>query len=798
MKERAATKWKSRIAARPEWAIVALVALLGFSSCALVIALDYRAEKAALERRIQSLLETGRQSLPGLLSRTGNDSKVLRGFIAHEGVVEAMLTSADGEGKLAIKKNPARKGGGMFLSAAAPLRTYSVALPPSEGMKPRYRELSLAIDPALALGEFRRRSMVLVLVTLAAVAAISGVLVAFFRWYHVRPLRSLGEDLSGINPAAPGGRRLQVPRGHERTGVGSLVYAIERFLEQLEDELERLHEDIERRRRTKAILQENERKYRLLADNVRDVVWTLDTDGNFTYITPSIEALSGFTPSEALERNLYKTLTSRSYKRVEEALQTILAGCESPQTVQVEYLCKDGSTALAEIVAGSLRDGSGRTIGVIGCSRDTASRMEQFKALMESEGRYRPAFEEARAGAALISTDGVFIEVNRRFGEMIGCVPEELEGTALENVTLAGPGENNWLPATDNANDAGGAIDFEADLASGEGRKLHVQAGASLVRDEDGNPCFYVLHVQDITARQQSLDALRKSNTQLWERLNDRTQLLQARVADLKRAGRELRAVRRARGDFLAKMSHRLSEPLHAVFGYTDLMQRNPLMSRDQLMNVEAIDRNARRMLALLEDVNELSRLEAGKGKLTVGTVKIHPLLEEIRLSCAERAAQKGLQFGVEAAENLPPALRTDEGKLRRILNTLLDAAMNSTPRGDIVLRVRLRPAGPGYPSSPDSGAEAPRHKGRPAALRFEIEDTGGGGLTPGETETLFDAFSLARTTRSAKSDTGLELAIARRYVMLLGGRISADSEPERGFVFRFNVPLQFKPPSQR
>ncbi len=230
-----------------------------------------------------------------------------------------------------------------------------------------------------------------------------------------------------------------------------------------------------------------------------------------------------------------------------------------------------------------------------------------------------------------------------------------------------------------------------------------------------------------------------------------------------------------AKSQFLANMSHELRTPFNAILGYTQLLLRDAPTNSSQHHYLEIINNNSENLLQLINSVLDMSKIEAGQITLTETEFDFHFLLESIEELLQMKAAAKGLFLVVDLAPNVPQYLQADEGKLRQVFINLLGNAIKFTETGGVALRVGYHP-----PAAADT---------RPW-LQVEVEDTGPGIADP-EIERLFDVFVQAEAGQKAREGAGLGLAIARQFVTLMGGRITASSTLGQGSTFRFDIPIR-------
>ncbi|NJL20041.1 MAG: response regulator [Leptolyngbyaceae cyanobacterium SM1_3_5] len=247
----------------------------------------------------------------------------------------------------------------------------------------------------------------------------------------------------------------------------------------------------------------------------------------------------------------------------------------------------------------------------------------------------------------------------------------------------------------------------------------------------------------------------------------------------------------RAKSEFLAHMSHELRTPLNAILGFTQLLLMDRSVLIDQREHLDIINTSGQHLLSLINDVLEMSKIEAGRLKLNITSFDLMELLDRLEAMLHLKAESKQLQLQFELGTHLPHFVTADEGKLRQVLLNLLGNAIKFTEAGHVVLCVEASQgvgAGEqGFRRPFESSLPNPQS---PITLHFTIADTGIG-ISPDEIDRLFQPFSQTRSGQQAQEGTGLGLAISQRFVQLMGGEITVRSVVGCGSVFQFTILVQ-------
>jgi len=264
----------------------------------------------------------------------------------------------------------------------------------------------------------------------------------------------------------------------------------------------------------------------------------------------------------------------------------------------------------------------------------------------------------------------------------------------------------------------------------------------------------------------ESQQELQQQRDHLEERVKERTV--------------ELEAANRAKSMFLANMSHEIRTPLNAILGFTQLLLRDPDLQPSHRSSLETIKRSGEYLLKLLDDVLEMSKIEATRATVNAGRCDLNGLLDDLEGMFGVLTREKGLFLEIIRMETVPRWIWADEQKLRQILNNLLGNAVKFTDRGGVILRLRIAPEA-------QHNEDMTAADGNPLRLLFEVEDTGHG-IPEDERARIFSHFEQLTIGSRMKGGTGLGLAISKAYVELMGGAITVSGKVGTGSVFQFDL----------
>lgn len=541
--------------------------------------------------------------------------------------------------------------------------------------------------------------------------------------------------------------------------------------------LEQLNRELERRVEQRTTeLQASEERWQLVLKGSNDGIWDWDVSTNQVFVSSRWKAIRGFAEDEvsgSLEKWL-QGIHPDDYDRVMAAIDQHFAGATEFFELEYRVRCKDGSYRWILDRGQALRDASGQIIRMSGSETDITKRKATEEALWESERRY--ASLAATAPVAIFRFDATLFNctyANEHWSEMTGRPIDSALGYGWMDALH--PDDRDHLLAKWTELCAQTPLNQVVNI--GEGRHLGPDDSinwfyAQVIREVDVNGAVtgYVGTLTDITNRkqlEQEQKRLRKEYEQRLEQSN----------AELSRATR-------LKDEFLANMSHELRTPLNAVLGMSEALQEGVfgVLNQHQQRSIATIESSGRHLLDLINDILEVSKIEAGKLELKITRVSLAQLCHASLTFVKHQAAQGQVHLEMSIPKEIG-VIAVDERRIRQVLINLLNNAVKFTPPGGQVrLEVRLKhEACPleNCPASPNFSC----------ALCFSVIDTGIG-IAAADQARLFQPFTQIDSSLSRHYEgTGLGLTLVKRIIELHGGFVTVQSELGQGSCFTVCLP---------
>jgi PAS domain S-box-containing protein len=568
-------------------------------------------------------------------------------------------------------------------------------------------------------------------------------------------------------------------------------------------------EDITQSRQTEAALRESEEQFRGIAERSLDAIFTIDREANITYISPAIQRILQFKPEEMVGRHFSTFVTpdavSRGKKTFANALRRGFRGL-----LELPVVRKDGGRGFIEISAGRIYV-RGQVTGMQGVIRDVTERkrslQRQAHSLRRLEGVNRlqeqlilpgPLQEKVKkiTETAVKLLDLDFCRIwTIKAGDLCndGCVHATTDDglvacrcrdKCLHLMASSGrytdtDGVHRRIPfgcykigriltgsckkfSTNSVTTDPEVVDRkwakELGLTAFAGHRLH---------DANGDPVG-VLAAFATRPISEEDDAFLSNLAETTSKVILDNQAEE----ELREARTKAVAANRAKSEFLANMSHEIRTPMTAILGFADLLLTPNVPEKDQREFLETIDKNGKSLLKLIDDILDLSRIEADRLSIEPVDCALKPQVDDVVRLVQMRVKHKRLSLKVEYAPSLPETIHTDPSRLRQVLLNLVGNAIKFTARGEIRIAV-----------------SATRQSPATTLVQFAVSDTGIG-IQPSRIGDLFQAFVQADASTTRRYDgTGLGLAISKRLANLLDGDIAVTSEPGKGSTFTLTIP---------
>jgi PAS domain S-box-containing protein len=412
---------------------------------------------------------------------------------------------------------------------------------------------------------------------------------------------------------------------------------------------------------------------------------------------------------------------------------------------------------------------------LIGTAQDVDGRRKADEVIRENQELFRNAFEESPIGMALVRPDGRIMRTNSVFTQITGYSEIELTRLGFQDITHPEDLNQDIQLLQSLLRGERQHYSMEKRYIRKDGAVVWVQLNVSAVMTAQHQPLYLISQVQDITQRKSHENDLRAYAQRLFDTKGELEQTLAdlaAKSAEAEAAKLTAEQANQTKSAFLANMSHEIRTPIAAIIGFANLILEKRLPAHEQRHSIEIISRNGQHLLALVNDILDLSKIEADKMTVERIPCDAAQIVSDVEAMCFDRANDKKLPLVVQVSPGVPARVLSDPTRLRQVLLNLVSNAIKFTSQGEVRVELQHQP-------------EADGHAGR---LLIRVSDTGIG-MRPEQLSRLFEPFTQGDVSTTRRfGGTGLGLAISKRLVEMMGGRIHVDSEPGRGTRFEVTI----------
>ncbi|MFB2934349.1 PAS domain S-box protein [Aerosakkonemataceae cyanobacterium BLCC-F154] len=518
--------------------------------------------------------------------------------------------------------------------------------------------------------------------------------------------------------------------------------------------------DITDRKIAEIAFQETEARYRILSEICPVAIFRFDRPLNCVYVNDRWSEMTGRTKESALGRGWMEALHPEEREQLitkwTEGLTQLVPGGFILNQSEGRHLRPDGTTNWYYVQVVQEIDSFGRLVGYIGTLTDISDRKKAEAALQESEARFQTLVKNMpgmiyRYFPGNHDRFGLFTYVSSGSYELVELQPEQILQDANALWSLIHPEDFPSLQqsvtcAVQNCS----SWQWEGRLTTPSGKLKWIQGNS------------------------------RPQNTQygvVWDGLLIDISDRKFAEQELQQAKKAAETANQAKSEFLANMSHELRTPLNAILGFAQLMHRDTSLNSDYQRYIKIIEDRGNYLLKLINEILDLSKIEAGRLTLEKEAIDLFDLLQSLHTNFSQQVNQEEVQIYLEILSKVPQYIITDGQKLQQVLINLIGNAIKFTNKGSVTLRVSSQEN-----NSPTSDCHI--------TLNFEVQDTGVG-IAQEDLQIIFDAFAQAQAGKQTQEGTGLGLAISRKLVRLMGGEITVSSTLGEGSTFGFAIPVQ-------
>ncbi|NVO05912.1 MAG: PAS domain S-box protein [Rhodoferax sp.] len=522
--------------------------------------------------------------------------------------------------------------------------------------------------------------------------------------------------------------------------------------------------DITERKRISDALAASEKEFRLLAEAMPQIVWVCDAEGSNTYFSPQWVEYTGMALEESYGHGWNKPFHPDDRQRAWDTWQAAVHH-NGAYALECRLRRADGVYLWWLLRGVPALNERGEVFKWFG----TCTNIDELKraevAVRDSEDRLNVAMEQSHLAGWDVDLQTRQAQCSKGHHLIFGYAPGQADWSMARFLAYVLPQDREACQQhIQRAIDEQTALDMECRIRRDDGELRWIWVRGGLRTDVDGRRHLAGI-VQDMTERKLAEQELLRLRDHLQELVDERT-----RELDAAKQAAENASV--AKSQFLANMSHEIRTPLSAISGMSRLVRKGPL-TKEQTDRLDKLEAAATHLNATINDILDLSKIEAGRLDLVEGPVQVQAVARNVLEMLQERARQKGLTLALEVGP-LPANLYGDQTRLEQALLNYAGNALKFSDRGSITLRVQVL----------EDAQDA-------VAVRFEVQDSGIG-IAPEHLDKLFSIFEQADNTTARKyGGTGLGLAITKKLAQAMGGDVGVSSTPGAGSCFWFSARLK-------
>jgi len=496
-------------------------------------------------------------------------------------------------------------------------------------------------------------------------------------------------------------------------------------------------------------INESELRYRLLADNISDIIWIINIQNmKFEYSSPSLNKILGYSIEEKKKLQIEEILTPESLKTAKKMIDKELIkirnnanDAEKSVKLELDHFTKDGEIIPAEINAKIILDG-GKPAKIIGTTREISERKIFENKLKNINERYNSLFDRSMDMIYMFDFSGNFIDANESALKILQYTLSDIKKMNLMNLLHETDRSSFQDEINKIINNAGSLHSREYKIKTASDNYIDVEVTESLVY-QNKIPIMIQCIARDIT-----------------ERKNTELQFLAIKKTSEKAT--------KSKNDFIANVSHEIRTPLNSILGFTDILLKTEQdIKKKEKLGI--ISESGNHLLNLINQILDFSKIESDKFELQNSIFSINDLLEQIYRMFSLKAIEKKISLSIEVEKSVPKMMFGDEYRIRQIIINLVGNAVKFTSEGYVRLLCRYKKK----------------------SIFIKIKDTGIG-IESENFQKIFSAFSQGDNSISRVfGGSGLGLAITKRILDKINGEISFESKPGRGSTFNVMIPIQ-------